>query len=140
MLFDDLKSAKMAAMKEHNKIKSDTLGLVISKAMLTKVEKKSKGEDLTDADVVGIIQKTVKELEEERNDYVKLNRQSDVDNANAQIECISEYLPKMMSADEIKQIILSMDDKSVGSVMKKFKTEYAGKVEMRLVQEVLKSI
>ena len=42
--------------------------------------------------------------------------------------------------EEIKQIILSLPDKSIGAVMKTFKTEYAGKVEMRKVQDVLKNM
>ena len=140
MLFDDLKKAKMMAMKEHNKVKSETLGVVISKAMLLNVEKKAKNEEMSDADVIGIIQKTVKELEEEKAGYVQLNRTEDIANMDAQIAVINEYLPKMMSDDEIKNIILAMEDKSVGTVMKKFKTEYAGKVEMKKVQEVLKSL
>ena len=46
----------------------------------------------------------------------------------------------MMSEEEIKQIILSLPDKSIGAVMKTFKTDYAGKVEMKKVQEVLKNM
>ena len=140
MLFDDLKKAKMTAMKEHNKVKSDTLGVAIAKAMLVNTEKKAKGEELTDADMMGILQKTVKELEEEKANYVQLNRNDDAANVDAQIGYIREYLPKMMSDDEIKNIILGMDDKSVGNVMKTFKSQYAGQVDMKKVQEILKSI
>ena len=140
MLFDDLKKAKMTAMKEHNKVKSDTLGVAIAKAMLVNTEKKVKGEELTDADMMGILQKTVKELEEEKANYVQLNRNDDAANVDAQIGYIREYLPKMMSDDEIKNIILGMDDKSVGNVMKTFKSQYAGQVDMKKVQEILKSI
>ena len=46
----------------------------------------------------------------------------------------------MLSEEEIKAIILSLDDKSVPAVMKHFKSEYAGKVDMRLVGAVLKTI
>ena len=57
-----------------------------------------------------------------------------------QIEIIKSYLPQMMSADEIKEIILGLEDKTVPFVMKYFKANYAGKCEMRTVQEVLKNI
>lgn len=140
MLFDDLKKAKMMAMKEHNKAKSDTLSVVISKAMLINVEKKAKNEEMTDVDVISIIQKTVKELEEEKNNYASLGRNEDVANIENQIGFIKEYLPQMMSDEEIKSIIESMEDKSVSTVMKKFKTEFAGKVEMKKVQEILKTL
>jgi uncharacterized protein YqeY len=140
MLFDDLKKAKMAAMKEHNKVKSDTLGVAIAKAMLLNTEKKAKGEELSDADMIGILQKTVKELEEEKANYVQLGRNDDAANVDAQIGYIAEYLPKMISDDEIRKIIMGMDDKSVGTVMKTFKSQYAGQVDMKKVQEILKSL
>ncbi|MBR6199087.1 MAG: GatB/YqeY domain-containing protein [Spirochaetales bacterium] len=140
MLFDDLKKAKMAAMKEHNKVKSDTLGVAIAKAMLVNTEKKAKGEELTDAEMIGVLQKTVKELEEEKANYMQLSRSDDAANVDAQIDYIKEYLPAMMNDDEIRNIILGMEDKSVGTVMKTFKAKYAGQADMKKVQEILKSL
>ena len=46
----------------------------------------------------------------------------------------------MMSEEEIRTIILSLEDKSIGAVMKYFKQNYAGKCEMKTVQEVLKNV
>ena len=46
----------------------------------------------------------------------------------------------MMSAEEIKNVILSLDDKSIPAVMRHFKANFAGKCDMRLVSEVLKEI
>ncbi len=140
MLFDTLKAEKIVAMKERNKEKSDTLGVVIAKAMLVKVEKRAKNEELTDADVIAVLQKSVKELEDERLGHEKLGRDEQVASLNRQIEIVKSYIPAMMSEEEIKQIILSLPDKSIGAVMKTFKTEYAGKVEMKKVQDVLKSL
>ena len=140
MLFDTLKAEKIVAMKERNKEKSDTLGVVIAKAMLVKVEKRAKNEELTDADVIAVLQKSVKELEDEKLGHEKLGRTEQVASLNNQIEIVKSYIPAMMSEEEIKQIILSLPDKSIGAVMKTFKTEYAGKVEMKKVQDVLKSL
>ena len=47
---------------------------------------------------------------------------------------------RMYIKDEIKTIILGLEDKTVPSVMKHFKANYAGAVDMREVQEVLKSL
>ena len=41
-----------------------------------------------------------------------------------------------LSEDEIKDIIASMEDKSMPSVMKHFKANYAGKVDMSLVNKI----
>ena len=57
-----------------------------------------------------------------------------------QIDYIKEYLPAMMNDDEIRNIILGMEDKSVGTVMKTFKAKYAGQADMKKVQEILKSL
>ena len=48
------------------------------------------------------------------------------------------YYP--LSEDEIKNIIANMDDKSIPSVMKHFKANYAGKVDMGLVNQVARSL
>ena len=46
----------------------------------------------------------------------------------------------MMSEEEIKEVILSLADRSVPNVMKHFKSNFAGKCDMRKVQEVLKGL
>ena len=42
----------------------------------------------------------------------------------------------MMSEDEIKEVIDSLEDKSIPFVMKYFKANYAGKVDMSLVNKI----
>ena len=42
--------------------------------------------------------------------------------------------------EEIRKIINSLEDKSVPNVMKHFKTNYAGQVDMSLVNSVLRSL
>ena len=49
-------------------------------------------------------------------------------------------LAKGASDDEIKNIIASLDDKSTPAVMKHFKTNYAGKVDMKKVNDALKNL
>ena len=46
----------------------------------------------------------------------------------------------MMSEDEIRIEIEKLDDKSISSIMKHFKTNFAGKVEMSIVSKVAKSL
>lgn len=46
----------------------------------------------------------------------------------------------MLSKEEVADIINSLEDKSIPSVMKHFKANYNGKCDMRIVQEVLKSL
>jgi uncharacterized protein YqeY len=108
--------------------------------MLAGIEKKAVGETLSDEDVTRILQKTINELTEERAGFEKAGREENVKSLDRQIETVKKYLPKLLSEDEIKAIILSLEDRSLPVVMKHFKSEYAGKVDMRLVGNVLKTL
>lgn len=140
MLQDDIKKARIEAMKAKDKTTLNVLSVVLNKIMLATIDKREKGETLTDADVVGILQKTVKELGDEREGFVKADRPEKVAELDAQIATVNGFLPKMMSAEEIAAVIMTLEDKSVPAVMRYFKAEYAGKCEMRTVSEVLKNI
>ena len=139
MQIEDFKKVKIEAMKAHDKDAVAALNVVINKLMLAGIEKKAAGEEMTDADVTKILQKTVNELIEEREGFVKAGRAETVA-SDHQIETVKKYLPKLLSEEEIKAIIEKLDDKTVPSVMKHFKTNYAGKVDMKLVGEVLKKL
>lgn len=140
MLIDEIKKANMQALKDKDKATRAALSTVINKYMLLNVENKAKGKETTDADVISILQKSAKELEEEKNMFVKAARQDKIDEMNIQINAVKKYLPEMMSEDEIRKIISGLEDKSVKSVMAYFKENYAGKVEMAKVSQVLRSL
>ena len=140
MNIDDFKKVKIEAMKAKDKDAVTALNAVINKLMLAGIEKKAVGETLAEEDVVKILQKTVNELTEERAGFEKAGRAETVASLDRQIETVKKYLPQLLSADEIKAIINSLEDKSVPSVMKHFKANYAGKVDMKVVNEVLRSL
>lgn len=145
MLFDDLKKARMQAMKEHDTLAKDILGIAVNKCMLLGIEKKAKGEELLDADCLQQIQKTIKELDEEIENLTKVSANDEkyiinLENAKKQRDTLLIYLPKQLSEEEIKDIISKLEDKSIPMVMKYFKMNYAGSVDMKLVNKVLKEI
>ena len=140
MLIDRIKSANIEAMKARDNTSRAVLSIVLTKYKLQEVELKSQGKEIGDAELLSIIQKVIKELEDEKAGYLKVNNQERADNISKQMEVISSYLPKQLSEEEIKKIIDSLEDKSVPSVMKHFKTNYAGQVDMSLVNSVLRSL
>lgn len=140
MDLNQFKKEKIEAMKAHDQIRVNALNTVISKLMLVTIDLRAEGKEVTEADVVKVLQKCEKELTEEREGFLKAGRQEKVDELTKNIEIITSYLPKMLSKDEIKVIIQSLPDKSVPAVMKHFKTEYAGKVDMKTVSETLKTL
>ena len=136
MLIDEIKKDNVQAMKDHDSVARAIFGVVMNKVLLNSIELKKDGKEQADSDVVQIIQKTIKELKEERENYIKVKNEIEAENIEKQIEIISKYLPKMMTEEEIKLVIDSLEDKSIPSVMKHFKANYAGKVDMSLVNKI----
>lgn len=140
MLLDGFKKEKIAAMKLRDSEAVTALNVVISKLMLVTIEKREKGTELDETDVATVLQKTEKELIEEKSAFEKVGRAETVAALEKQLATIRKYLPKQLGKDEIKEIILSLDDKSIPAVMKHFKSEYAGKVDMKTVSEILRTL
>ena len=84
------------------------------------------------------MQKAVKELNEEKENYSKAGNAAQVETLEKQIAIVEKYLPKLLSREEIAAIIAGLDDKSIPNVMKHFKANYNGQCDMRVVQEVLR--
>ena len=140
MILDEIKKANTQAMKDRDSNARAIYSVVMTKAMNLTVQKREKGEPLTDADMTQIIQKTIKELSDEAESYRTAGKADIAHNIELQKEIVSKYLPKMLDESEITKIINTLEDKSVPNVMNHFKTNYAGKVDMGLVNKVLRTI
>lgn len=140
MLYDEIKKANVEAMKAKDVVARGIYSVVLNKLMLETIRKREKGEEVVDADVVNILQKTIKELAEEAENYAKVGNPSEAEKIKTQIKIVEKFLPAMLSEEEIKNIILSLPEHSVPTVMKHFKANYNGKCDMRLVQQVLKEL
>ena len=140
MLIDEIKSANIAAMKARDNVARGILSVIITKYKNQEVEFRAQNKEIGDKELLAIIQKTLKELSDEKEGYVRANNLDRVNDISKQEEVLSQYLPKQLSEQEIRDIIASLEDKSVPSVMKHFKTNYAGQVDMALVNSVLRSL
>ena len=120
-------------MKEHNSTARSIYSIVMNKYLLLSIDKKAKNQEIKDEDTIAILQKTIKELTEEAENYTRAHNLEQVAEINAQKEILTKYLPQMLSNDEIDAIIASLADKSIPSIMKHFKINYAGKVDMSAV-------
>lgn len=138
MILEEINKANIVAFKEKNAAVKDVISIIKARAKLLEVDLRTKNAQITDGDVVKLIQKLIKELEEQQENYKKVNNLAEVEVLDKQISFCKGFLPKMLSKEEIKNIIMAMDDKSVPSVMKHFKANYNGTCDMKDVQEVLK--
>lgn len=138
MLIDEIKKANMQALKDHDTSARAGLSVLINKYMLFNIEQRKDGKETTDADVVSMVQKSVKELEEEKEMYVSNFRSEQANECQHQIECLKKFLPQLMSEAEIRKVIEGLPDKSIRNIMVEFKTKYPGKVDMTLVSKITK--
>ena len=136
MLIDELSKANIEALKARDQVARAIYSVIIAKYKALDIELKAQGKSATDADLVKVISKSIKELDEEKESYAKAGRDEEVKNITTQKALIEKYLPKLMSEDEIRKIISSLEDKSIPSVMKHFKMNFDGQVDMSLVSKI----
>ena len=139
MLIEQLQKANIAAMKEHDNNKRAVLSVVISSYKALSIDLRASNKEITDNDLIRIIQKTIKELDDEKSCNLSAGRIKRAEEIEIQKQTISKFLPKMLSSDEIKQIISSLEDKSIPAVMKYFKANYDGQVDMGLVNKIARN-
>ena len=127
---NDMIKAWKAGELQVKSVLSLLLGKIKNKCIDNKVE------ELPDADVLALIQKFLKELEDERDSFVKVRRAEKIDELTFQINVVQDYLPKQLSEDEIRIEISKLDDKSMKAIMTYFKNNYSGQVDMSLVSKI----
>ena len=100
MIYEEIKKANIQAMKDKDTVARSFYSVLLNKVKLEEIRKREKGEEIVDADVVSILQKTIKELADEKEGYSKVGNLEEVENINTQIAIAEKYLPKMMSEEE----------------------------------------
>ncbi|MGP1436502.1 MAG: GatB/YqeY domain-containing protein [Phocaeicola sp.] len=134
-LFDQISNDIKEAMKARDKVKLETLRNV-KKVFLEAKTAPGANDTLTDADALKILMKLAKQGNESGELYKQQNRPDLAEEEYAQVKVIEQYLPKMMSAEEleaaVKAIIAKMGAtsmKDMGKVMGAATKELAGKAE-----------
>ena len=139
MIIDQIKVAKVEAMKQRNDAAKGILSLVADRFLLQSIEAKTTGKTLGDVEMIAILMKVGKELEDERNTYLQNGASDRVANIDQQIAVLKQFLPQLLSADDIRAEIAKLADQSLPSIMKHFKAHFAGKVDMGLVNQIAKT-
>ncbi len=140
MIIDDIKKANIEAMKSKDANLRSIYSVLINKHMQAAIEARAVGKEISDDEMVKIIQKTIKELTEEAENYKKVNHMEEFNKINMQKAALENYLPKMLSAAEIQAEIGTLTDKSVPVVMRHFKAKYGSTVDLKLVGDILKTM
>jgi uncharacterized protein YqeY len=103
MLRDDINNAVKDAMRAKDERKLSTLRMVNSTIKNADIAARGEGKPpLTDADLLGVFQKMIKQRQESVELYDKGGRAELAAQEREEIAIISAYLPKQMSDDDVR--------------------------------------
>ena len=149
MIREQLKNALIEALKSKNEKRTATIRLINAAIKDKDIEARPKGvlNGIDDQAVFALLQSMVKQRKESIALYMQGNRQDLVESEQAEIDIISEFLPKQMSEEEVKAAIQAVISevqaasvKDMGKVMGALKTKYAGQMDMGAASALIKSL
>ena len=135
----------VVAMKEKNILKIAALREIKTAIMKYKTAADYKG-TCTDADIIGIIQKLVKQHNESYNIYKDAGRTDLASEEFGQMQYLEEYLPQLMTNDKLENIIdnvirdLGLSTmKDMGKVMGYLKETFPNQYDAKYASAYIKS-
>ena len=139
MLRDDINNAVKDAMRAKDERKLSTLRMVNSTIKNADIDARGQGKPpLSDADLLGVFQKMIKQRQESVELYDKGGRAELAAQEREEIAIISAYLPKQMSDDEVQAAISAAvaetgaaGMKDMGKVIGVLRAKYAGQIGFR---------
>lgn len=145
MIKDTINSELKNSMLNSNKDKTSTLRLILAAIKDREIAAREKKQDIDDAIVMDVLSKMVKQRLESADIYKKNNRLELAAKEELEIEVIREFLPKQLTEQEIKEIILKLIEETnsssirdMGNIMGTLKSKYAGQLDFALAGKLLK--
>ena len=143
MLKEQLKKDEIAAMKAREKAKVSVLRMVSAEIKAYEVNNR---EDISDENVVKIIEKSIKQTKEALEYAKQANNEEKIQEGNFALEILTPYLPKQLSEEEVsemlKEIIAngSYTAKDMGKIMKEIMPKIAGKFDRSKINPMVKEL
>jgi uncharacterized protein YqeY len=131
-----------AAMRARDSARLSTVRLALAAMKQKEVDERV---ELTDADVVSIIEKMIKQRRESIAQFEKAARQDLADKEKAEIGVLAAYLPQKMGDAEVAAAVAAAVSeagasgiKDMGKVMALLKPRLAGRADMGQVSALVK--
>ena len=145
MIIDIISDAYKQAMINKEEDKKRAISTLRAEIKNKEIELRSSQKELTDADVLSLIQKLIKQNKDAIQMFADGGRQDLVEKNEREISILEEFLPKQLSNDEIDNIIQQEIEKNgynsikdMGKLMGYFKSNYSGQVDMGYVSKQIK--
>lgn len=140
MQLETLQKDMIAAMKTKNKGRKDAISSVISAVKKVAIDEGCR-DDIKEELVDRVILKELKTVKEQI-DSCPADRTDLIEEYQARYDVISEYAPKLLSADEVKALIMEqfsevVASKNKGMIMKNVMPVLKGKADGKVINEVV---
>jgi uncharacterized protein YqeY len=142
MLTDKIAADMKDAMRAKDALRLSTLRMLKSAIEYHKIAKKQ--EQLTDADVTGVIKKQIKQRQDSIEGFEKGGRADLVEKEKAELAVLKSYLPEDLSPAQVEEVVkatiaeLGATTKAdMGKVMKAVQEKIAGRADNRLVSQLV---
>lgn len=132
-----------SAMKAGEKERLGTIRLILSAVKQIEVDTRT---ELTDQDLIGILDKMAKQRRESIDLFEQAGRNDLADKEKSELAIIADYLPQALSDDDVSQLCeqavsqtsaSSMRD--MGAVMAILKPQMQGRADMSQVSKLIKA-
>ena len=138
-VINDMKAAMKAKDKE-------TLGTIRMLTAAIKQVEVDERRELSDADVLSIVAKMIKQRKDAAEQFAQADRQDLQQKELAEIKIIEKYLPAQLSTDEVTAIVHAIIAETgakgmqdMGQVMALTKAKVAGQADMGQVSQIVKA-
>jgi hypothetical protein len=132
-----------AAMRARDSARLSAVRLLLAALKQKEVDERV---ELTDGDVVAIVEKMIKQRRESIAQFEKAARNDLADKEKFELQVLSGYLPSQMSDAEVEQAVAhavaqsgASGVKDMGKVMALLKPQLAGRADMGKVSTLVKS-
>ena len=143
MLLGKIQTDQLSALKARDQEKLNILRYILAQINYKKIDKKS---DLTDDEIVQVLRKVQKELDETIESAKQAKRENLRNDAEKQKAVVTQYLPKEISDEEVKKeiekiiglnkAVFNANKKAViGIVMKELRTKASSQRIIQILQK-----
>lgn len=129
-------------MKSGDKENTTTLRMAISEIKKEEIDKKS---DLTDQEIIVILQKMIKQRKDSSSQFSSAGRDELAEKEEREIKSLTEFLPEQLTEEEIEKIVSktvndlnAQSPQDIGKVMGSLKSQLQGKADMSIVSRMVK--
>jgi len=141
-LLKTLQEEMKSALKAGDKEKLSVIRMLISEIKKVQIDKQK---ELTDDEIVQVLQKYAKQRKESIKQYTQAGRKDLAEKEQRELEIVSKFLPEALDENEIEKIVSKVitetgasSMKDMGKVMKKVMEEVKGRADGSVVSKIVK--